>query len=334
MTDLYLGVDAGNSKTVALVAAVDGTVLGWGRAGVGDIYGGFGAEHAADQVRNAVLEALQSAGAQPAQVKHAAFRLAGVDWPEDEELWNRTIPVFLEGLGSWTVKNDGFALLPYSPRERTGVSVTIGTGPAIAARGPKGAEFNPSFWIQDHLGAGGLGAAGFRSVVRSRLGLEPPTAMTAGFLEAFGEPGVAELLHAFTRYTDPRPRTALGRASRTVLRAAVAGDPAASEIVRRQADSVAEYARVAAQAVGFDPDEDEVGVVLGGSVIASEHGVFREATVEALGVHVPRARLVVMPGPPVEGALLDALAEDGLQLSAEVRAKVAAPTYPAAFLQT
>src|SRR6185312_1179927 len=34
-----LGVDAGNTKTVALVARLDGTVVGAGRAGCGDIYG-------------------------------------------------------------------------------------------------------------------------------------------------------------------------------------------------------------------------------------------------------------------------------------------------------
>src|SRR5438105_4774145 len=33
-----LGVDGGNTKTVALVAALDGTILGAGRGGCGDIY--------------------------------------------------------------------------------------------------------------------------------------------------------------------------------------------------------------------------------------------------------------------------------------------------------
>ena len=36
---LYLGVDAGNSKTVAVLADAAGTVLGYGRGGCGDIYG-------------------------------------------------------------------------------------------------------------------------------------------------------------------------------------------------------------------------------------------------------------------------------------------------------
>jgi N-acetylglucosamine kinase-like BadF-type ATPase len=331
---VYLGVDAGNSKTVALVATADGTVLGWGRAGVGDIYGGYGADRAAEQVCAAVRQALAAACAEPRNVQRAAFRLAGVDWPEDEQFWHSTIATKLEGLGSWSVKNDGFALLPYTGPTRTGVSVIIGTGPAIAARGPRGKEFSPSFWIQDPLGATGLGSAGFRSVIRSHLGLQPPTDMTAGFLDVFGEPGVPALLKAFTRYSDPRPRGTLGRASRTVLRAAAAGDPAASQIVVGQAGAVAEYARVAAQAVDFDPDEDELGVVLGGSVIGSEHGVFREATISALATRLPRAHLTEVPGPPVEGALLDALAEDEQQLSPGVRSRVAGPSYPAEFLQT
>ena len=33
-----LGVDGGNTKTIAIVAALDGTILGTGRGGCGDIY--------------------------------------------------------------------------------------------------------------------------------------------------------------------------------------------------------------------------------------------------------------------------------------------------------
>jgi N-acetylglucosamine kinase-like BadF-type ATPase len=334
VTGFYLGVDAGNSKTVALVAAADGTVLGWGRAGVGDIYGGYGADHAAEQVCTAALQALQVAGAEPADVRRAAFRLAGVDWPEDERYWNDTIATRLHGMASWSVKNDGFALLPYATPARVGVSVVIGTGPAIAARGPDGKEFSPSFWIQEHLGAGGLGKAGFRAVVHAHLGLQPSTALTAGFLDMFEEPGVPALLHAFTRFVDPRPRSQLARASRTVLKAAAAGDPAATEIVLEQAQSAAKYARVAAQEVGFDPDQDRVSIVLGGSVITSEHGVFRDAAIRAIAEELLHAQVCELPGAPVEGALLDALAEDGEVVTVELRNRVGERAYPSALLQT
>ncbi|MDH2443210.1 BadF/BadG/BcrA/BcrD ATPase family protein [Amnibacterium sp. CER49] len=334
MRPLYLGVDAGNSKTVALVATADGTVLGWGRAGIGDIYGGYGAERAADEVCAAAGQALRMAGAAPGDVRRAAFRLAGVDWPEDEAFWHGTIGARLGGIGSWSVKNDGFALLPYAGPSRTGVSVVVGTGAAIAARGARGDEFSPSFWIREPLGAVALGFAGFQYVMRAHLGLEPPTTMTAGFLELFGEPEVPELLKSFTRYEAPRPHNALGRASRTVLRLAASGDRAAHRIVQEQAAAVAAYASVAARWVGFDLDEAPIAVVLGGSVLASEHHVFREASIEAIRMRLPHAWLTDEPGPPVEGALLDALAEDGLHLGADVRARVAAPTYPVDLLQT
>ena len=45
---LVLGVDAGNSKTVALVAGPDGEVLGAGRGGPGDIYGAQFAKESPD----------------------------------------------------------------------------------------------------------------------------------------------------------------------------------------------------------------------------------------------------------------------------------------------
>ena len=62
MSRCYLGVDAGNSKTVALLADADGRVLGRGRAGVGDIYGVPAAEDAVDAVLDAAGQALAAAG--------------------------------------------------------------------------------------------------------------------------------------------------------------------------------------------------------------------------------------------------------------------------------
>jgi len=39
LAHLVLGVDAGNTKTIALVARDNGEILGYGRSGCGDIYG-------------------------------------------------------------------------------------------------------------------------------------------------------------------------------------------------------------------------------------------------------------------------------------------------------
>ncbi|HEU0114183.1 MAG TPA: hypothetical protein VFQ80_05885, partial [Thermomicrobiales bacterium] len=78
-----LGVDAGNSKTVALVAGPDGGVVGAGRGGPGDIYGALGETAALAEIERAVAAALRDAGVTAAEIEAAGFSMAGADWPED-----------------------------------------------------------------------------------------------------------------------------------------------------------------------------------------------------------------------------------------------------------
>src|SRR2546421_12495149 len=83
-----LGVDGGNTKTIAVVAALDGTILGAGRGGCGDIYnavpGTEWPEPAAAAVANieyAVVSALQAAHVDASDLVTAGFSMAGADWP-------------------------------------------------------------------------------------------------------------------------------------------------------------------------------------------------------------------------------------------------------------
>src|SRR5713226_10555895 len=85
-----LGVDGGNTKTIAIVAALDGTILGAGRGGCGDIYNGRSSinweEAAAVAIANieyAVVSALQAAQVKASDLITAVFNMAGADWPED-----------------------------------------------------------------------------------------------------------------------------------------------------------------------------------------------------------------------------------------------------------
>lgn len=334
MTSLYLGVDAGNSKTVALVADASGEVLGRGRAGSGDIYGAESAGHAVAAVISAVQGAVSSAGASLADVRHGAFRLAGVDWDEDADYWRRALGVELAGLGSCSIKNDGYSLLRCGDLSGLGVAIIAGTGPAIAARGPGGAEFSASWWIQELLGGRGLGHAAFTAVMNADLGLAPATSLTEELLALFGAGDVEALLYAFTRREGARPDSDQWWAARSVLRAAGAGDRVAEEIVRHQARRLAGHGRVAAEKVGLPVDGEPVTVVLGGSVADSEHGALRDALTEELGLAVPGATVRSSVGSPLAGALLDALAEAGVALDAGTRERVVQARHPEDFLLT
>ncbi len=333
MSELYLGVDAGNSKTVALLADGSGAVVGRGRAGVGDIYGSIGASGAVSSVMAAVRSAVRSAGARLEDVRHAAFRLAGVDWDEDESFWHSAVRTGLPELSSWSVKNDGYALLRCGDLSGVGLAITAGTGPAVAARGPQGVEYCASWWIQDTLGGRGLGFSAFTAVMNAELGLAPPTALTQMLLRLYALPDVEALLYAFTNREDARPSSDKWRAARSVLVASEQGDEVSKGIVRWQVRQLAGHARVAAAKAGFGP-AGPVTMVLGGSVLSSEHGAFREALVEELYGTVPGAVVTSSVGSPLAGSLLDALAEAGMSVTHGLRDRVVRARHPEDFLLT
>ena len=62
MAELLLGADGGNTKTIALVADRDGTILGAGRAGTSDLYNAVSVGAAIGAIGAAVAAALEAAG--------------------------------------------------------------------------------------------------------------------------------------------------------------------------------------------------------------------------------------------------------------------------------
>lgn len=330
MSPVYLGLDAGNSKTVALVADENGRVLGRGRGASGDIYSAPDAE---GEVERAVRTALADAGVEADQVRHAAFRLAGVDWPEDEEHWVTVLRHRLPGLGSVSIKNDGYSLLRCGGVDGVGVAINAGTGPAVAARGTDGNEWCACWWIQHPLGGRDLGRAAFRAVVEADLGTGPATALTEGLLTLYGYADVGALLHAFTRRHPVRSLPDERVAARTVLRAARSGDGVARWLVAEQAAAFARLARVAAEQTGL-VGTDPTALVLGGSILTSEHPAFRDALVKALEVELGSVDVVVSGASPVAGALLDALAEGSAGLTQAVHDEVLSAPHPIEFLLT
>src|SRR5258708_13542476 len=137
-----LGVDGGNSKTIALVAALDGTILGAGGGGCGDIYnaepGTDWPDSAAEAIANiefAVLGALQAAHVKESDIVAAVFNMAGADWPEDFAYIQAAVEA--RGFGrTIIVQNDALGVLHGGSSVATGVSVVFGTVPSTAARPP------------------------------------------------------------------------------------------------------------------------------------------------------------------------------------------------------
>jgi N-acetylglucosamine kinase-like BadF-type ATPase len=336
MPQLYLGVDAGNTKTVALLSDDEGCVVGSGRAGLGDIYTAARPEDAVEVVASTVSQALAAAGAQLSDVRSAAFRLAGIDWPEDEAYWRDALARRFAPIETATVKNDGFALLRCGDLSGVGVAVAAGTGHALAGRGADGREFALCWWGQHFLGGTGLGDDALRAVFLAELGMAAPSLLTAALLRVYGAQDVENLLKLFTRRENRLGHLDRSRAAYAVLEVAERGDAAAGGILDRHARLLADYTVLVARKVGLmEPSCDEdaqnpsrlettalrstARIVLGGAVLASDHTGLRDRLVADLSSRLPHAEIGLGIGTPVVGALLDALADGGAALSPAVR---------------
>ncbi|MBL7253015.1 N-acetylglucosamine kinase [Paractinoplanes lichenicola] len=328
MSRAYLAVDAGNSKTVALVNDAEGAVLGRGRGGNGDIYGAPSVPEALESVFDAVAAALTDAGLTASDIASAAFRIAGVDYPEDAEFWDGHVRSRLGDMGRWSIKNDAYASLRLLDGSGVAVSITVGTGPAVAARAKDGREEHSGFFVFDHLGGGGLGNAAVKAVCQAWMGIAPPTSLTKTLCDLYDVPDAWHLRHEFTRRFGARPATDLWRASRVVLAAAGDGDPVAGQIVRTQAEAFVRYARWCAARVGTSLGD--LPVLLNGSVVTSEHPAMRDALRAELG---DVERVVVADASPLSGVVLDALAEGGVEIVPALLTRVR-DAHPEDFLLT
>jgi len=330
---IYLGVDAGNSKTAVLACLPSGKVAGAARAGCGDIYGAPGEAAAVATVLGAADAALADAGASRRDVAAAAFRLAGVDWPEDWQFWDQVLSARWPGL-TRSILNDGYAAIRCGEPSGVGVAVNAGTAAAIAARGPDGATWQMGMRGQHAMGGIGLVSEAIKAATLADLGAAPATALGQGLLDFYGLPDLTELNRWFTRRQNPADPAERPRAARVVTDAARLGDQVAVDIVREQGRRLAFYAEIAARHAGLRDTGAPIPVVLSGSILMDRDSVVAANLSAQLERLLPGAdpRRAVLP--PAAGAALDALAEGGVTLSPEVVARLTATLPPASFFQT
>jgi len=296
VSPLVLGVDGGNTKTIAVVVTGEGAVLGTGRAGCGDIHNARGPDAAVAEITAAVGAALAEAGTGAGDVAAAAFSLAGADWPEDFDYLRRELRDRLDLSEDPEIVNDAVGGLRCGTDDMVGVSVVIGTYSALAGRNAAGELFHFGFW-PDSTGAHGLGTHALAAIWRRMLGLGPETTLLGRALERWGCASAEELLHTLTRI-DGADESEAGRFADAVLDEAEAGDEVAREIVETVAGRMGDYARVCAART--DQDGAPFPLVLCGSVLRHPSPLLRSVLVS----RVPDGDPVYPDVEPVAGAVL------------------------------
>ncbi len=305
--DLILGVDGGGSHTLALLARLDGRVIGRGEAGPSNPQA-VGLEPALRAIDAAIGRAFSSAERRRGSVGSACLGLAGVGRPEDE----RPIREWAERerlAAVMEVTSDILLLLSAGTPDGWGVALVAGTGSIALARSREGRTARAGGWgyILDDAGSGyALALAGLRAVVRAADGRGPATALSERLLAHLGLSRPEELVGAV--YRGGLDRAALAALAHVVLDAADAADPVASEIAQQGASELALMAAGAARPVGLG--SDPIPLALAGGLLLGSPG-YRRRVLLALERGGLRTDPVTLVHEPAEGALRRARAELG-----------------------
>jgi len=321
-----LGVDGGGTKSIAIVADLQGNVLGAGRAGNCDIYNN---DAAVDEVERAVLHACAEALIDRSEIGAAVYSLAGCDWPEDFSHWETRLAP--RGLGQTIrVVNDAVGALSSDVPEGNALFIICGTGAATGSRNEKGDVWHSSFW---QLAQGGheLSHKVLNLVYRSELGIDPPTTLAPRVLAHFRMSSVEQLLHTFTGREQEKPAYMAGLVP-LLFEEAEAGDAAARALIESHADALAEVAIAAARKV--DIVGKPINLLLAGGVFRNPSPLMRERIIDKLHQAMPQITVIPSRSEPVKGAVTIALQMAGVHVDDAVEARLTATLPPPEFFHT
>ena len=297
---LVLGVDGGNTKTIAVVADLAGNVVGVGHGGCTDVHGVDPPAGACAELSRVVEAALAAASCSSRELDAAVFSLAGVDWPEDRARLHSHLVASFDFGPDPVIVNDAIGGLRSGAPDWEGIALICGTGNAVGARHRDGTVFHLGFW-PDTIGAVVLSGFALDAVQRDHLGLGPPTSLTGRALELYGVGDAIELLHLFTRVDDSYGHAEQVRMSPVLFDEAERGDEVARQLVVTAGRALGAQGRISAHRVGLD---------VAGSPVVMAGGLFRHPTTllaDAVMTELPGAVAVRTSRPPVIGPLLVAL---------------------------
>jgi N-acetylglucosamine kinase-like BadF-type ATPase len=288
---LIIGVDAGGSRTTAVVADGAGPELGRAEQGAGNVRPGT-AQAAAEVIAAACRDALQRARRQaPARIMVVGAAGTGRE-PERlalEEALSRM------GLADAVhVTTDAAIALEAAFDDQPGVVLIAGTGSIAWARLPDGTVLRAGGLgplLGDHGSGFDLGFAALRAVGLSLQGLGPATTLVDRLLGRLGVSG--DDLPRWAQVARPAEVAALAP---DVLDAASEGDAVARKIAEAGADFLARHARLLCSRF---PAGAKVPVALGGGVLAHRTD-YRAMTAGRLQLLAPMA---VPVKEPVDGAV-------------------------------
>jgi N-acetylglucosamine kinase-like BadF-type ATPase len=314
MTQLFLGVDVGSSKTHALIADSHGQALGFGVGGPGN-HESVGYEGLTKALNTAVAQAVAQAGILRERIAGAGFGVAGLDWPVEKPPTLAAIAT-LNLTAPLEAVNDTIIGLLAGSSEGWGIAVVSGTGCNCRGwtrdRRREGMVTGAGVWMGEGAGATELIARALHAIAHEWTRRGPVTQLSPVLVKHAGARDLTDLLEGLM---DRRYR--LGpNAAPLVFEVAAAGDPVAREVVDWAGCELGEMVNAVARQLEIESESFDVVMV--GSMFRSGElliGPMRQTILS----FAPGARLLPLASPPVVGAVLLGMGQAGFKPSPEVR---------------
>ena len=296
-----LGIDAGGTKTVCLLANELGEVLAQARASGANlqVMGEFNVE----KILHRVME--ETVGEREITLDAICVGIAGVDRPGDAQ----TINDIMRRIGRKTrtvVVNDALVALVAGAGEHAGVVIVAGTGSIAYGRDADGHAARAGGWgylLGDEGGGFWIGRAALSAVVRQFDHRGPATLLTDLVLGQMHLSTPAEVIHAI--YDRGLQRHAIAGLAGLVQRAMEAGDAVAGQILDRAASELAAAAASVVTRLGMRGDV--FPTILAGGMFTGIPSLVTAVTTQLREV-APRSEVRRLEIEPAHGAVTLAIA--------------------------
>jgi N-acetylglucosamine kinase-like BadF-type ATPase len=295
-----LGIDAGGTKTVCLLADDQGQVIAESRRGGANLQA-VGELEVEKVLHEVMEEAIGNRAIVPAAI---CLGIAGVDRPDDSAV----VDGIMRRIGykaRVVVVNDALVALEAGAPGQAGVVVISGTGSISYGRDGRGQAARSGGWgyvLGDEGSGYWIGRAALRAVLREADRRGPATLLSGMLLKHFGVRQAQGLIHEVYN-TNLKP-AAIGALSRCVQAAFSQGDQVAIGILRGAADELEASALSVARRLELIGES--FVFILAGGIFRAVPWLEQELE-RRLPLSAPRSRVRLLDREPATGAVAIAL---------------------------
>ncbi|HSR70197.1 MAG TPA: BadF/BadG/BcrA/BcrD ATPase family protein [Acidobacteriota bacterium] len=301
-----MGIDGGASRTVCLVADLNGAILGRGRGGPSN-YHKCGLYAAKVSVRDALASALLAAGRRVEDVEVVCAGLAGVARPLDRELFSRAFAE-LARKARLILEDDARVALAGATENRPGIIVICGTGSIAMGMDGRGGRARAGGWghlLGDEGSGYDIARRGLAAALKSADGRGPSTSLRQKIRRELYLDSLQDLIPVLygERVTPDR----IASLFPLVLEAAEEGDQVSRRLLREAASELIDSVAAVSRQLHLDDSEPLLISASGGAWQSAD--MLRKEFLDLLPRRLPQARFQQALRSPEEGAVLLALAE-------------------------